>query len=251
MRSGGHPLARWPVAGAGTCPPCAGCCGAPWPAWPARWRGRTHRLPPQLHPKQPATRPLHPPTPAQAAGRASPACMPHAAKGCTSCSAARTKRPRPARPPRCHRRPGCRSRCPTAGSARAAGRVTMARCGTAWTGATAAPLPHRPAWRWPPTASTWQASCGWATPCCGATATWPSPCRAAGRTPASAWACAVQARMQRVGGELQVQSAPGATVLTVHLMPAQAPESQPAPLLLNMNQNRIWRASSLRKQLLS
>lgn len=32
MRSGGHPLARWPVAGAGTCPPCAGCCCAPWPA---------------------------------------------------------------------------------------------------------------------------------------------------------------------------------------------------------------------------
>lgn len=61
----------------------------------------------------------------------------------------------------------------------------------------------------------------------------------------------MQARMQRVGGELQVQSAPGATVLTVHLMPAQAPESQPAPLLLNMNQNRIWRTSSLRKQLLS
>lgn len=55
----------------------------------------------------------------------------------------------------------------------------------------------------------------------------------------------MQARMQRVGGELQVQSAP------VHLMPAQAPESQPAPLLLNMNQNRIWRTSSLRKQLLS
>ena len=41
----------------------------------------------------------------------------------------------------------------------------------------------------------------------------------------------MQARMQRVGGELQVQSAPGATVLTVHLMPAHAPESQPAPLL--------------------
>ena len=41
----------------------------------------------------------------------------------------------------------------------------------------------------------------------------------------------MQARMQRVGGELQVQSAPGATVLTVHLMPAHAPKSQPAPLL--------------------
>lgn len=41
----------------------------------------------------------------------------------------------------------------------------------------------------------------------------------------------MQARMQRVGGELQVRSAPGATVLTVHLMPAHAPESQPAPLL--------------------
>ena len=41
----------------------------------------------------------------------------------------------------------------------------------------------------------------------------------------------MQARMQRVGGELQVQSAPGATVLTVHLMPAQASESQPEPLL--------------------
>ena len=41
----------------------------------------------------------------------------------------------------------------------------------------------------------------------------------------------MQARMQRVGGELQVQLAPGATVLTVHLKPAHAPESQPAPLL--------------------
>ena len=67
MRSGGHPLARWPVAGAGTCPPCAGCCCAPWPAWPARWRGRTHRLPPQPHP--------------QAAGHA-PASSTHAGAGC-------------------------------------------------------------------------------------------------------------------------------------------------------------------------
>jgi signal transduction histidine kinase len=41
----------------------------------------------------------------------------------------------------------------------------------------------------------------------------------------------MQARIARVGGELQVQSAPGATVLTVHLMPTHAPESQPAPLL--------------------
>ena len=41
----------------------------------------------------------------------------------------------------------------------------------------------------------------------------------------------MQARMQRVGGELQVRSAPGATVLTVHLKPAHAAESQPAPLL--------------------
>ena len=40
----------------------------------------------------------------------------------------------------------------------------------------------------------------------------------------------MQARMARVGGDLQVQSAPGATVLTVQLMPSALPESQPATL---------------------
>ena len=40
----------------------------------------------------------------------------------------------------------------------------------------------------------------------------------------------MQARMARVGGALQVQSAPGATVLTVRLVPTQAADSQPAPL---------------------
>ena len=231
MRSGGHPLARWPVAGAGTCPPCAGCCCAPWPAWPARWRGRTHRLPPQPHP--------------QAAGHA-PASSTHAGAGCgpriTGVHAARGEG--------VHILQRSQDEAPSAGPPTALPPsawvpVTLpdrwinpgrwpGHDGEVWYRVdwrNPAPLPHRPACRWPPTASTWQASCGWATPCCGATATWPSPCRAAGRTPASAWACAVQARMQRVGGELQVQSAPGATVLTVHLMPAHAPESQPEPLL--------------------
>ena len=40
----------------------------------------------------------------------------------------------------------------------------------------------------------------------------------------------MQARIARVGGELSVQSSPGATVLTVHLLPALMPESAPAPL---------------------
>ncbi|TXK28384.1 histidine kinase [Ottowia sp. GY511] len=40
----------------------------------------------------------------------------------------------------------------------------------------------------------------------------------------------MQARIARVGGELYVQSVPGGTVLTVHLLPALMPDSAPAPL---------------------
>ena len=40
----------------------------------------------------------------------------------------------------------------------------------------------------------------------------------------------MQARIARVGGELFVQSEPGATVLTVHLLPALMPDSAPASL---------------------
>lgn len=190
MRSVGHPLARWPVAGAGTCPPCAGCCCAPWPAGPARWRGRTHRPPPQPHP--------------QAAGHA-PASSTHAGAGC----APRITGVHAARGEGVHILQRSQDEAPSAGP-------PTALPPSAWVPVT---LPDR--WtnpgRWPGHDGEVWYRVDWRNPCAAAaspgvelatdsinmagelwvghtllcaTATWPSPCRAAGRTPASAWACA-------------------------------------------------------------